>query len=153
MRTLALLTLCFVIGCGQADEPAPVDEPVVAEVATFDGAWSADAMPPDSDSVLVSMRMTASDGPDGWTILFDHLDDPVEAAEVSVEGGVATVRYEPYPSALREGATVDTLITTVALAGDTFEGVYTGYYSDGVVSEGRIRAERSGDPTPSPRED
>lgn len=145
MRFFPLLILCVVIGCGPADEPVviePVDGPAPVEAASFDGEWSAEAMPPDSDSVLVTMRMTGSDGPDGWTLLFDHLDAPVEAVDVSVDGGVATVVYEPYASALRDGLTVDSLRTTVTLNGDGFEGDFTARYSDGEVTEGRIRGYR-----------
>lgn len=145
MRLLPLLALSIVVGCGSPDDPAviePVDDSAYVETASFDGEWSAEAMPPDSDSVLVSMRMTASDGPDGWALLFDHLDAPVEAVDVSVDGGVATAVFEPYSSALRDGLTVDTLRTTVTLNGDDFDGTFTARYSDGEVIEGRIRGYR-----------
>jgi hypothetical protein len=145
MRLPFLLVLGVLAGCAQPDEPAAVetvDEPAAVEVASFDGEWSMDAMPLDSDSVLVTSRLIASDSPDGWSLTFDHLDAPVPATEVSIDGETAIATFAPYASALREGVMVDTLRTTLRVGFTGLDGEFTAHYADGQVTNGRLRGYR-----------
>lgn len=144
MRKTALFLVTLLIGCTPTEDAPPAETPAEAAVETpsFAGTWTIEVMPMDSDSVLVTGTMNATDTPDGWSLTFDHLDEPVRANSVVIEGDMATVEYGPYPSALREGATVTSLTTVATVSGDEFNGTFSATYDSGEPGEGRIHGSR-----------
>ncbi len=143
-----LLVFAIVIGCTPSEEEVPVDDPIVVpevEEASFAGTWSVDAMTMDSDSVLVTTTMFATDNAEGWTIAFDHVDEPVPAESVTMAGDSVTVVYGAYPSALRDGAMVTSLTSVVSVSGDEMTGRFRATYDTGEPLEfdGRLHGSRS----------
>lgn len=145
MRGLLLVALALVVGCTPAEEPATdvvAEDDALAAASSFGGEWSVEALNVMEDSVLTTLRLRASDDTSGWALLFDHLDAPVPANLVLIEGDSATATFGPFDSALREGVIVNDLSVMVAHAGDGLSGSFQAVYEDGQVTDGRVRGQR-----------
>ncbi|NNF56919.1 MAG: hypothetical protein HKN04_01635 [Rhodothermaceae bacterium] len=145
---LSILTFALVLGCAQPEEPPVVDmpdEPAQPAAPSFAGDWTVQAMPLDSDSALVELGMTTADNTDGWSMQFDHLDEPVPASSVVIAGDSATVTVGPYSSALRDEVMVTTT-SVIYVNGDDLMGRFSATYDDAesTVLEGRLRGTRRG---------
>ncbi|MDX1439181.1 MAG: hypothetical protein R3284_04685 [Rubricoccaceae bacterium] len=142
-RFVGILALAVLWGCGPNNDEPPPATPAEPEAASFAGSWSMEALPMEGDSVLVAFTMTATDSTSGWSITFDHLDEPVTAANVILDGESATVEMTPYPSALRDNSMVTTT-SVFTVDGDAMTGQFTAEYDTGdpAVLEGRLRGVR-----------
>ncbi len=147
-QTLLLIAFALVIGCAPAEDEVYVDDPSVepeVEATSFAGTWSVDALPAEGDSVLVTVSIIATDSSEGWSTVFDHIEEPVLANSVVIEGDSAIIESGPFPSAVREGVTVLSLTSVIYAYGDDLTGHFTATYESGdpAVSEGRLRGTRS----------
>lgn len=146
MKFAVFLFCALLVGCASTEDAPPAEPPVEPEVAaqSFAGTWSVDVMSMESDSVLVTTSIIATDTPDGWSTVFDHLDEPVPANSVVIADGVATVESGPYPSALRDGVIVTSLTSVVEVSGDELTGTFHSTYESGEPLEidGRLRGSR-----------
>ncbi len=147
-RFLATILLAALfVGCGQKAEEPAASEPVVEEanpLAAYAGEWSLQALAQDSDDLLVELGMTATDSPDGWTMNFDHLSEPVPGSGVQVRGDSVMVTFGPYWSALQDQVMVTTS-SVLHLEGDQLVGHFTATYTNGnpPVLNGRLVGTRA----------
>ena len=142
MRCLAiLLFIALLAGYSRTDEQPTADAPDVSgsESVSFAGDWLLQALPMEGDSVLVEVKTTATDTPEGWSMELDHLDEPIPATSVVIAGDSATAAYGPFLNVLREGVMVS-ITTVVYVYGDEMIGHFTATYEEGEPSvlEGRL---------------
>ena len=146
MRPLSALACAVLLfGCARSDEPAPEDapEPVENPLTAYAGAWEVQSFAIDSDEPLVDLQLFATESTDGWSMAFDHLDEPVPG-HVTVQGDSVSFTVGPYSSALREAVMVTT--TSVLHAdGDEIAGRFTATYEDSepAILKGRLRGSRA----------
>jgi hypothetical protein len=137
------------LGCApSAEQPAETPaEPDVVEVvnplAPYAGTWNVSTYAPDSDEPTMTVTMTATDSPGGWSFQFGHLDAPVPATIVGMEGDSLTLEFGNYPSGLREGVMVDVVRSHVTLVGDSLAGRFEATYTDGGARSGRLAGRRA----------
>ena len=110
--------------------------------AAYSGEWSTESYSMDSDEPLVTVLMTATDSPDGWSWKFTHIDEPVMANSVAMMGDSVVVEIGPFPSALREGATVETVTSYLLVHGDSISGRFEAVYEGGDELRGRLAGKR-----------
>jgi hypothetical protein len=115
MRYPALLCCAaLVAGCAERQEDASAEmegEAVamaeMASLADFAGTWNMRALNEAGDSVLVEYQMTATDGMDGWMVMFPDRE-PLPARVVAFEGDSLITEVGPYESLFRPGVMVTT---------------------------------------------
>ncbi len=73
---------------------------------------------------------------------FSHLDEVVILNNTFLKGDTVVNQAGPYPSALREGQTVEELVSYMHYSGDQATGRFTATYDDGVTSNGTLQSVR-----------
>lgn len=96
---------------------------------------------PASEEPAIIVLLKGTDSASGWTMKFVHLDDPV-GVQASVVGDTLVATSASYPSGLREGRTVTSVTSYLAVSGDEMSGRFTALYDDGGTVRGRMVAER-----------
>ena len=94
-----------------------------------------------SDEPAVVVLIKGTDSAEGWTMKFVNVDEPV-GLQVSVVGDSLVTRSASYPSALREGRTVTSVTSYLAVNGDQMSGRFHAAYDDGETLKGRMVSER-----------
>ena len=115
MRYLALLCCAaLVMGCAERQEDASAEMEgeagamaEMASLADFAGTWNMRALTESGDSVLVEYQMVATEGMDGWMIMFPDRE-PLPARVVAFEGDSLVTEVGPYESLFRPGVMVTT---------------------------------------------
>ena len=110
--------------------------------AAYAGKWTVRSYSMDSDEPLVTVLVTATDSPDGWSWKLTHIDEPVMANSVAMMGDSVVVQIGPFPSALREGVTVETATSYLLVDGDSISGRFVAVYEGGDEIKGRSAGER-----------
>ncbi|MCH8123580.1 MAG: hypothetical protein IH853_10710 [Bacteroidetes bacterium] len=110
--------------------------------AAYAGDWMTEAYSTDGDELLVAILLTATDSPDGWSWIFTHIDEPVLANSVAMMGDSVVVQIGPFPSALREGVTVESVTSYLLVHGDSISGRFEAVYEGGDELSGRLTGER-----------
>ena len=139
-RFLPALSLIAFIGCGgeRAVPPAAATAPYEA----YAGDWVCEAYVGDGTEPVVLILLKAREGANGWTTKFTHVEQPL-ATSVSLRGDSLVTEFGPFPSALREGATVRNVITVMRAQGDEMVGRFVASYDgDPVPLRGRMIARR-----------
>ncbi len=91
---------------------------------------------------LVVVLVKGTDGPEGWSMKFTHIDTAVPATNVFMKGDSLVMQVGSYPSALRDGATVMSVTSYLHARGDTMSGRFTAVYEGGDILNGRMSSER-----------
>jgi len=144
MRTLIFaVSVVLLAGCaGNRDAEQP-QSTAAAPYAAYAGDWLVEAFVADQEEGIALIDLEATDTAEGWTMAFSHLDAPLPA-DVSMKGDSAVVSVGPFPSSLREGATVENVTVTFKVDGDAGVGRFVVIYADGETLRGwttGVRAE------------
>ena len=115
MRYLSLLCCAALLGgCAERQEDASAEMEgeagamaETASLADFAGTWNIRALNEMGDSVLVEYQMMATDGMDGWMVMFPDRE-PLPARVVAFEGDSLVTEVGPYESLFRPGVMVTT---------------------------------------------
>lgn len=121
-----------------SDEPAETNDPYAA----MSGDWLTEAFMSDSEEPALVVLLNASGETEDWTWKFTHIDEPLHANNVFLKGDTVVTEIGPYPSALKQGTTVDHLATYSIVNGGTLSGRFVASYSDGSEARGRLSGER-----------
>ena len=95
-------------------------------LAAYTGKWTVTATNQAGDSTLVTYQFDATADTAGWTITLPNRP-PVPMRIVSAAGDSVVIEAGPYPSVLREGATVTTS-GVIRLQDGRLVGTTTAYY-------------------------
>jgi hypothetical protein len=144
--TFACITIALA-GCGgSADQASTAADsaalapaaPAGISLADVAGNWTMQAMPLDSDSVLITYQLTATADQNGWSIRLPDRADPIPMHVMSVAGDSIVLHAGPYASALRQGVTVTTESVS-RLQNGMIVGTTTARYSAGPDSVVNLR--------------
>jgi hypothetical protein len=134
-RALVLSAL-LLVGCGGGggDQAPPADTTAAAPVQTapapaapsIAGRWNMGVLALDSDSVVQTYVLTATDSTGGWTMTFPN-QPPVPMRVVSMSGDSVVVEAGPYTSVVRQGTKVRTH-SVMKLTGDTLHAMTEAHY-------------------------
>ena len=139
-RFLPVLSLIVFIGCG-GERTAPMAV-ATAPYEAYAGDWICEAYVGDGTEPVVLTLLKANESAAGWTTKFTHIEHPL-ATSVSLRGDSLVTEFGPFPSALREGATVRNVTTVMRAQGDEMVGRFVAYYDGDPVSlRGRMIAKR-----------
>lgn len=153
LRIVGVTCLVLLIGCGAQEQAgdAPADTPAMAaapvSLADFAGTWDVQAMPADRDTVLVTYELVATDVAEGWTVTFPDME-PLALRILTVDGDSVVTEMGPYPSLLRDGATVTSVRSVLRLQGGMLGGTFTARYETDAadsVLQGRMHGMPRGD--------
>jgi hypothetical protein len=123
-------------GCGGSADQAnpPADSAAMApaapagiSLADVAGNWNVQVMPENSDSVVLTYQLTATGDTNGWSMKFSDRPNPIPLHVVGVAGDSIMIHADPFPSALRKGATVETT-GVVRLQNGQLVGSTTAHY-------------------------
>lgn len=144
---LTIFVAIFLLaGCGKSDDASSDMSDAPAEgndpYAAVTGDWLTEGFVGDSEEAAVVVLMSTSGEKENWTWKFTHLDEPLTANNVFLKGDSIVTEIGPYPSALKQGTTVDNLVSYLIVDGQTMTGRWVASYSDGSEARGRLAAER-----------
>lgn len=144
-----ILALCvlfggtMVAGCGGKEDNAPKSDMTSdSPFAVYAGDWMTEVYSLDGGEPLVATLLKATDSQQGWSMKFTHMDEAVPANTVFLKGDSVVMEIGPYPSALREGATVQSVTSYLHKDGDAMSGRFHAVYDDGAELDGRLSSER-----------
>lgn len=139
---LSLMTLGLLAACGggeaadQAAEAPAAPGIALAEVA---GTWTVHAMNETGDSTLVTYEVNATSTTEGWTSVNEGQEP--RPVRVTVDGDSLIIDADPFPSVLREGATVSTR-SVIRLVNGELIGTTVASYDDGSVLNSKLHGIR-----------
>lgn len=137
-RFACLCCTVLLLGCGGSDSepdaaadapPPPPPAPAPVSLSALAGTWTVQVMPMNSDSVILTYTLNATDTT-AWTIKFPDRADLVPVRVVAVAGDSVVTQSGPYPSALRKNVTVTT-DGVLRLENGVLMGTNTAHYSAG----------------------